>query len=186
MLPFRRRRTSKSGCSHALALAALRGAHERRDRVRGRDVEPGEPGASVEVRERRVVAAERDERLQVGVRPVFGIDARVVLEAILVLRIVEAALDLARTPERAIRVVVHLHDGHEIDDRHAQVLQIAEARLDRAERSLRRERARLDLVDDAPPEPVGRLPRLQEKGARRRAVRVGLHARAFDDGHSNA
>ena len=100
------------------------------------------------------------EILQVLVGTVLLVDVEVVGDAVLVLRVVEAAPNLARTPEALVHVRVHLHHRHEIGDRDAEVLQVRQLRLRGGERTLRRERARLDLVHHAAREPFRRLPRL--------------------------
>ena len=111
------------------------------------------------------------EILQVLVRPVFLVDVEVVGDAVLVLRVVEAAADLARTPERLVAGIVHLHDRHEVRDRHAEVLQVGELPRRRPQRALGRERPGLDLVHHALGEPLRALPRVLHPRIRAKRTR---------------
>lgn len=118
----------------------------------------------------------RAEVFKILVRAVLLVDVEVVGNAVLILRIVEPAFDLPRTPERPVRVSIHLEDRHKIRDGDAEILEVRELPLRRLERAFRGERARLDLVHHAAREPPRRLARVLHVRIRaERTVRRSQH-----------
>ena len=105
-----------------------------------------------------------DERPEVGLRAVFGIDGEEVLLAVGVLRVLEAAGLLATAPEARVGVVVRELVGRQVDEVDAERLQVRQLRARGGEGPLRREHAREELVHDARAEEV-------RHGARRRRLR---------------
>lgn len=89
-----------------------------------------------------------DERFQVVIRAVFGIDRVVVADAVDVLRVVEPGLLLAVAPEFRARVVVGQRDRTEIDHIRPERGDVRQQPFRRPQRPVGRECAQIDLVDD--------------------------------------